>query len=363
MNINPQNQRSASDPGSNDQQDWAGFTSSSHPRLEETQKNVGKAFGIWIHPFTRLHKIPVFRKIWLYLVVVGIYSTAVAALVDLDYSTKILKEVGNAAYLGVIFGLLLVFRTNSAYERWWEGRRQWGILVNETRNLALKLKAYSTAPVREKMRFGEQMVSFCYALKHHLRDTRPTKDLPGLEPINQIPANIHLPAYVSGKMVDTLEKWNKSGYLSELKLMMLDHHFSVFMDVCGACERIKSTPLAVSYRAFLRQGILMNLIVLPWIIIPLLGDLLGISVTIVASYFLVGLELIAEDIEEPFGDEGDDLPLDTICNKIQKTIAEILAVTDSRRKFTSTVSMPEMDPLRYTTSVKKENIDPLKGEL
>lgn len=343
------------------QGDWAGFSSTALPRLE-AKDEVGKAFGIWIHPFTRLHKIPVFRKIWLYLVVMVIYSVIVTYIVDQDEKVfSNFKDVGNAAYLGVIFGLLLVFRTNSAYERWWEGRRQWGHLVNECRNLALKVRAYSGAPNREKVRFGEQIVSFAYSLKHHLRDTRPNKNLPGVEAIDTIPVNIHLPAHVSGKMIVTMEEWQQKGYLSEIKLLLLDQHFNAFMGVCGACERIKTTPLAVSYRAFLRQGIALNLIVMPWILVPIMGDWFSIPIILVASYFLIGLEIIAEDIEEPFGDGGDDLPLNTICGGIQKTVAEILAVNESRRKYTSTVNMPEMDPLKYTTTIKRDNQDPLKG--
>lgn len=349
-----------SQPANNNNNDWAGFSSTTIPRVESPQE-VGKLFGIWIHPFTRLHKIPVFRKVWLYLVVMGAYAFAVTWVVDQESTAfAIMKDVGNAAFLGAVFGLLLVFRTNSAYERWWEGRRQWGHLVNETRNLALKVKAYSGAPARDKIRFGEQIVSFCYALKHHLRDTRPNKDLPGIEPINTIPANIHLPAFVSSKMVMTMEEWQQKGYLSEFKLMMVDNHFNAFMGVCGACERIKATPLPVSYRAFLRQGIALNLLILPWILVPMLGDLFSIPIILIASYFLLGLEIIAEDIEEPFGEGGDDLPLDTICGVIQKTVAEILAVSESRKKFTSTVNMPEMDPLKYTTTIKRDNHDPLK---
>lgn len=347
---------------SNNSQDWAGFSSTTYPKVESHQ-DVRRAFGMWIHPFTRLHRIPVFRRIWLYLVFMAAYSFAVTYIVDQDSKViTVMKDVGNVAYLGVIFGLLLVFRTNSAYERWWEGRRQWGHLVNETRNLALKVKAYSTAPSRDKIRFGEQIVSFCYSLKHHLRDTRPKRDLPGIEPLESIPANLHLPAHVSSKMILTLEQWSQKGYVSEIKLLLLDQHFNAFMGVCGSCERIKSTPLAVSYRAFMRQGIALNLLILPWVLVPVMGDLFSIPIVLVASYFLVGLEIIAEDIEEPFGEDGDDLPLDTICASIQKTVAEILAVSESRKKYTTSVSMPEMDPLKYTTTIKRDQQDPLKGQ-
>lgn len=314
---------------------------------------------LFIIPFTRVHRIPVFKRVWLYMAIMGIYDFIVGWIADQGLSAQLFKEAGNAAYIGAVFGLLLVFRTNSAYERWWEGRRLWGQLVNDSRNLAIKVHTYTKAPAIERILLGEQIVSFAYSLKHHLRDTRPTKDLPGLKPLSKMPANAHLPSQVALTILSTIGSWHQRGLVSETMLLVLDPHARSFMDICGACERIRSSPLAVSYRAFMRQGIALNLLVMPWYVAPQLDYFISLPIVMIGAYFLIGLELIAEDIEDPFGEDGDDLPLDTICANIQKSITEI---TSSETSVLGAAQLDD-DPLKYTMSHKTFRVDPLKGDL
>ena len=124
-----------------------------------------------------------------------------------------------------------------------------------------------------------------------------------------------------------------------------------FMDICGACERIKSSPLVLSYRAFIRQGIAINLAAVPWYTATTLPLHWALPIIIFASYFLIGLELIAEDIEDPFGYDGDDLPLDTICDKIRLVVGQIMHEReakqhDHRLKYTqSTTQVVMTDPI------------------
>jgi ion channel-forming bestrophin family protein len=318
------------------------------PSHESPKVGLGRALGMWLHPFTRLHRIPVFKRVWLYLAVMAVYTGVVDWVTDQGGASQILKEASNAAYIGAIFGILLVFRTNSAYERWWEGRRLWGQLVNDSRNLIIKVKTYVKVPHQAKLHLGEQVVSFAFALKHHLRDTRPTRRLPG---VKTSPENQHLPAQVTVRIYETVQTWFDHRQLNEFTLLILDPHLRAFMDICGACERIKSTPLAVSYRAFMRQGILLNLLILPWYVVPQIDIWFSMPVIIIGAYFLIGLELIAEDIEEPFGEDGDDLPLDQICANIQRSIVEILGAEE------------DDDPLKYTGRVAAVKIDPLKESL
>ncbi len=324
----------------------------------ETAKGINKSLSIFIHPFTRMHRIPVFKRLWLYLTMMAVYATFVSWIADQGISKQIFKEASNAAYISAVFGLLLVVRTNSAYERWWEGRRLWGQLVNDSRNLTLKVQAYCVVPANEKIKIGEQIVSFAFALKHHLRDSRPTKSLPGMQSFDQIPKSYHLPSQVALRIYETVNSWRLKNQISEMGLLVLDPHLRAFMDIAGACERIKTTPLAVSYRAFMRQGIALNLLIMPWIVGPQLDLWISLPLILVASYFLVGLELIAEDIEDPFGLDGDDLPLDTICGNIQKSISEISA-TALMKDVDAGI---DFDPLKYTKSIKAVHIDPLKME-
>ena len=316
------------------------------------------SLSMFVHPFTRMHKIPVFKRVWVFLTVMALYDAFVGWVTQQGIPPQLLHEAGNAAYVGAVFGLLLVFRTNSAYDRWWEGRRLWGQLVNDSRNLAIRVQAFVNVPQNEKVLLGEQIVSFAYSLKHHLRDSRPTKNLPGITPIVMIPNTHHLPAQVALQIHETVNRWHRRQQINELMMQMLDRHLAAFMDVSGACERIKTTPLAVSYRAFMRQGIALNLILLPWYLGTQLEFWFSLPLVLVAAYYLIGLELIAEAIEDPFGTDGDDLPLDEICVGLQKVVTEI---TSADSKSGGAGADAEFDPLKYTSTYKIIERDPLKN--
>ncbi|MBX9689391.1 MAG: hypothetical protein K2X27_21960 [Candidatus Obscuribacterales bacterium] len=306
-----------------------------------------KSVGSWILAFTRFHKIPVFKRVWFYLFLMAAYTLTIDWVADTHLPNKIIKEAGAAAYSSVVLGILLVFRTNTAYERWAEGRRLWGQLVNDSRNLAFKTRAFLAVPEIEKMQLGQLIISFAYALKHHLRNTTPSEPLPGLGKIN--PDVKNLPVHVAGKIFDIFQKWKDAGYVDTLILLQLDYHLRAFMDICGACERIKNSPIAVSYRAFMRQGIILNLLLIPWILNSEFPIIWALPIILIGTYFLIGLELIAEDIEDPFGSDGDDLPLDTICGGIRSTITDILSL-NKLLKYTRSGEMPVFDPLKQTMS-------------
>jgi len=312
---------------------------------EQFESTIHKSLVPWIHPFTRFHHIPVFKRIWLFMALMAAYTALVHWFSDGNIPTQNLKEVGAAAYSSVIIGLLLVFRTNAAYERWSEGRRLWGQLVNDSRNLSLKVRSFVPAPDAEKARLGKLVISFAYALKHHLRDSRPGRHLPGVEITGEkVPKN--LPVHLAGQIYEMVLRWQQQGIIDGFILLQLDTHVRSYMDICGACERIRSTPLAISYRAFLRQGIALNLLALPWYASSQISIWWSMPLVLIGSYFLIGLELIAEDIEDPFGYDGDDLPLDTICANIHATVSDILPVPRAQ-KFTTAFKAPSKDPLKH----------------
>ncbi len=300
---------------------------------------------LWVRAFTRMHQIPVFKRVWLYLLVMAAYTVAIDWFTDRTLGHNVVKEAGAAAYSSIILGLLLVFRTNSANERWWEARKLWGQLVNDSRNISLKMRAFVNVPELDKIEFGQLVISFAYALKHHLRDSKPSEPLPGMGRSNHDVSN--LPVHVTGRIFDKLHSWKNAGYIDTLMLLELDVHIRAFMDILGACERIKNSPIAVSYRAFMRQGIVLNLLVIPWLLSTEFSLLWGLPIILIGTYFLIGLELIAEDVEEPFGKEGDDLPLDTICATIRGTVTEILGLHKAL-KYTQTTNSAAFDPLRFT---------------
>jgi len=306
-----------------------------------TATHIQQSLRTWIHPFSKLHRIPVFKRVWFYLALMAAYTTVVHMLVAGNFSSQFFKDASNIAYTSLVLGLLLVFRTNSAYERWWEGRKLWGQLVNDSRNICLKVKMLKNVSDHDKAIFSEFVVSFAYSLKNHLRDATPSKRLPGVKAQADLDTT-HIPVQITEAMMSKSQDWYNSGKIDGFQLLQLDPHLHAFLDVCGACERIKSSPLVLSYRAFIRQGIAINLAALPWYAATTLPLHWSLPIIIFASYFLVGLELIAEDIEDPFGYDGDDLPLDTICDKIRIVVAQIVG--------DRTASKNSEDKLKYTSS-------------
>lgn len=222
---------------------------------------------------------------------------------------------------GLVLGLLLVFRTNTAYDRWWEGRKLWGQLVNDSRNLAIKIQTCVQAEANEKRLLAEQLAAFAVALKGHLRQGIRLQDLPPFAAATAAP--LHVPAYVAQAIYDRIERWRRAEQLGGFELLFLDQHAAALMNICGGCERIKKTPIAGSYRTFIRQSIAIYLLTLPWGVVDLLG-VWTVPVTLVVGYFMVGIEVIAEDIEEPFGLDHDDLDLDAICANIERSIHDIV---------------------------------------
>ncbi len=299
---------------------------------------------MWIRPFTRLHKVPVFQRVWLYLALMGLYTLAVDLLSG-NFPVALFKEAGAAgACGGIVLGILLVFRTNSAYERWWEGRKLWGELTNNSRNLCMKIRSLVNVPHAEKIHFAELIISFSYALKHHLRGTDTSEPLPGVGELTEEESK-HVPLHIAKRMYDIIADWQQQGHLDQNTLLIIDVHARSFMDICGGCERIKSSPIAVSYRAFMRQGIALNLLAWPWYLTQLFSVWWTIPPMLIGAYFLIGIELIAEDIEEPFGKEGDDLPLDDICANIKSTVNSIFQI-QRNLKYTTTISKPRTDLLK-----------------
>lgn len=301
-------------------------------------------FAMWTRPFTVMHKIQVFKRVWFYLFMLAAYVICVDQIVP-SVTTKIFKEAGLAGtYSSVVLGLLLVFPTNSAYDRWWEGRKLWGQLTNDSRNICLKVSSMVAVSESEKRQFGEMVISFAYALKHHLRDSTPTENLPGLTGLTASDLD-HLPLTIANRIYQTIAKWQVSNKIDGLTFIILDQHARALMDICGACERIKNSPISVSYRAFMRQGIALSLLTMPWYLSREFPIWYSLPPFLVGAYFLIGIELIAEDVEDPFGHDGDDLPLDNMCNGIRHTCSKVLPVSRDQR-FTTTISKPRIDLLK-----------------
>lgn len=261
-----------------------------------------------IRAFRKVFRFPVLVRLWPFLIAIAVYSSLVV-----QFGRGLILQggiphdrTGEAVLAGILFGWLLSFRTLSAYNRWWDGRGLWGQLVNDSRNLYLKAVAY--IPDRSECeKLSALLTRFAESLRDHLR---LPKNAPGP----------HLPMTISGEVIRLVRSWQEAGRIDGFAFLALDQHAQQLMNVCGACEKIRSTPLASSYRGLLRKGITAYMILLPW----LLNDDVGwltVPIAILLAYAVVGLELIATSIEDPFGNDGDDLKTDEIVETIRRSVS------------------------------------------
>ena len=278
----------------------------------------------WFGLIFEFHKSDTLRKLIGILIVYAIFSFVIV-YVEIHY-TKFESTISIHSLMGFIIGLLLVFRTNTAYDRWWEGRKLIGALVNTSRNLALKINALIDENDLTNRKFYSSMIAnYCYSMKEHLRDNRKIEELESIngfkiQNLNQIN---HLPNYIAKEIF----KKNKSLYDSKIIsgniLITVDDQTKLFTDIIGGCERIKKTPIPYSYNIFIKKFIFIYTITLP---IGLANSFYYWTIPICAFilYVLSSLELLAEEIEDPFGTDQNDLPFDEICTTIKKNIKEIL---------------------------------------
>lgn len=228
--------------------------------------------------------------------------------------------------LGIVLGLFLVFRINSAYDRWWEGRKLWGGLVNGTRNYALKLNAYLPEGDNETREWFSQMTTnFVFASKEHLRKGVKMEELilEGTNDKKEIEKAVHKPNAIAGLLYKKVNAQYREGKLTGDHFFALDKEMKEFIDIIGACERIKNTPIPYSYAMYIKKFIFTYIVTLPLGFVTNL-QYMTIPAVLVISFILLSVELIAEDIEDPFGFDMNDLPTDQLAVKIQENVNEIL---------------------------------------
>ncbi len=229
--------------------------------------------------------------------------------------------------MGVVLGLVLVFRTNTAYERWWEGRKLFGSLVNASRNLAIKLDAF-LEPSAFEMRyfFANTISAFAILLPKHLRDTISSNDLDILDEAYRdiVDRAKHKPLAVMQVLVTRVQTLRTEGKVSIEQFLSLNQNLNELVDALGGMERIKKTPIPFSYAMLIKRFIAGYVFSLPF---GLIHDFGWAAVVIVPFifYVMVGIEVIAEGIENPFGTDKDDLPTDDIAQNITRNVKEILS--------------------------------------
>lgn len=214
---------------------------------------------------------------------------------------------------GVVISLLLVFRTNTAYDRWWEGRRLWGSLINTSRNIALKCNAYLEINDIARARIACDISNFAEVLKNHLQGRIDSS----ANPVGHPPSAALEPLFMD------ISELNRQGFISEVQILTLNGDITALSDICGSCERIKNTPIPYSYHVFIKKFVFSYIASMPFVFAPEFGYWTSLIAGFM-FYVLASLEILAEEIENPFGVDTNDLPLEDLCVIIKNNVYEIM---------------------------------------
>ena len=280
----------------------------------------------WFKHIVSFNQSDTLSKLWKELIAIGLLTLGIAHL-EVKYieNTEPFDSLMQVySLVGFALSLLLVFRTNTAYDRWWEGRKKWGELVNNTRNLSLKINTVCTNKADRKY-FKRMISNYPFAMKEHLRSGVDLSQLDLTEKEREEISNYeHKPNYILKRIYERLEGLKKGGALSEEGYIVVDTNMKTFSDIIGACERIKNTPIPYSYSIFFKKFIFIYVTTLPLAFVNSFGYYSSL-VSIFVFYILVSMEILAEEIEDPFGMDDNDLPTDGLSQKIKDNVHEILA--------------------------------------
>jgi putative membrane protein len=281
----------------------------------------------WIKLIFALKKSDTFRMLWKELIYIALLSTIITFLeiTFFPQAQALNSLISVYSLLGFVISLLLVFRTNTAYDRWWEGRKIWGQLINDSRNLSVKLSSFQLTP-DERVFFVRMIPNFAFASKEHLRRGA---DLALLELTDEemikFASKSHIPVYVMQLITQKIELIKKEMRITNEDYLVLSKNINSLIDGIGACERIKATPIPFSYSMFIKKFIFIYVVSMPLAFVNIFGYWSAFISTFV-FYALVSMEVLAEEIEDPFGVDDNDLPTDSIADKIKQNCQEVLEV-------------------------------------
>lgn len=280
----------------------------------------------WFQLIFQFHRSDTFRILLPTMLVLGLLA-AVACLIEKHFiwfelpALTIFHQIS-----GFIISLVLVFRINTAYDRWWEGRKLWGSLVNTTRNLAIKLHALVPLDdVKTRTELHSLITNFPFALKEHLRNNVTKEDIKFSAQLQEMEygKRAHRPNYIARQLgAYTMELTKKFAQTPNDYLVMSDN-LNQLTEISGACERIKNTPIPYSYSLFIKKIIFLYIITMP-IAFGLTIGFWAIPIVMIMFYAFASLEIISEEIEDPFGTDPNDLPTDEMSVKIKENVREIL---------------------------------------
>lgn len=281
----------------------------------------------WLKLILKFHKSDSLRRLAPALLLMGFFT----ALISYIEQTYLKNKLPNSLTLfhqiaGFVISLTLVFRINTAYDRWWEGRKAWGGLLNNCRNLVIKLNAIiDVNEVQKRKNIVFLVNNYAFVLKQHLRDSKSISLDGESDVINQseFEQAKHKPNFIAVQLTKYIYTQCLQLKAATNEVLLVNKNIDELTEICGACERIKNTPIPFSYSIFIKKIVFIYIITMPFTF-GLTTGYWSILIVIIMFYAFASLELISEEIEDPFGTDDNDLPLDEIAEKIKSNTNEIL---------------------------------------
>jgi len=267
-----------------------------------------------------------------YVLVFGVFAAGVSLLnwiCERSSEVRIGLEVAPHEIAGAALGLILILRTNAGYDRWWEGRKLWGGIVNQCRNFAIGALSYGPADPA----WREQVIRWASAFPHvarcSLRGDRPSPEVAGLvgqRSADEIASAGHMPSFVAFKLGSLLKEAVDRSEMSGFEFMQVDKERALLIDHVGACERILKTPLPLVCSIKIRRFITLFLLSLPLALLHRMSnEWLVPFVTMLVAYPLISLDRIGVELQNPFSKSNlSHLPLGDISATIESNLMGFL---------------------------------------
>ena len=280
--------------------------------------------------------LPYARRDWLHLLVsprgslspgvmrrVLIFGAIATALWLADrYIPRVGLSIGLYEVAGAVIALILAFRTNTSYNRFWEGRTLWGSIVNASRNVTRIVNAHAAVAPSAARELAVWVVVFAHATRRSLRGQAERPEIQRLlsaEQAEAMAAHVHPPLYAAQQVSDRLAAFVRAGSLERNMAVCAEEELNILVNCLGGCERILKTPTPLGYVLLLQRGVVLYLATLPLALIDAIGAMTPI-VTMMVAYPVLMIEAIGGELDDPFGHEPNDLPLTRICDTIERNL-------------------------------------------
>lgn len=270
----------------------------------------------------------VLPKIMPRLIILGLFSVLTYVFHGYLFSYKVTLNPTAFTLIGVALAIFLGFCNTASYDRFWEGRKLWGALVNDTRSFVRQVLAYVKNHPDDNIdtRVPVQLtIAFSYALNHQLRGSDAMPELRRLltpEQAKKLEQVKFKPVLLLRYLAEWIHEAEQKGKIDSITKMGMDQNLDKLSEIVGGCERIANTPIPFPYHVLLHRTVYIYCFLLPFGLVDTIGWMTPVMVTFI-GYTFMALDAIVDEIADPFGTEPNDLALNNLCSTVEYSLLEM----------------------------------------